>query len=285
MQYYEKTFDWNRDDLVSQYDELPLWSSPFGLLLLDNIPLGKYKNYLDVAFGTGFPLIEISQRLGPSCKSYGIDPWSRALNRTQFKIDTLGLENIQLIESVASKIPFPDDYFDLMTSNLGINNFNNPLEDLLECNRVIKYDAPFCLTTNLIGHFQEFYDIYIQTLIEIGTYDKHKFDLEKHISHRGTIDSHCSILVKAGFEIKRVIESLYTMRYLNGSAFLNHSFISGGFLDSWRNMLDESERPQFFNRLELNLNKLSESKGELKLTIPMAYIECFKNNKMTGSLL
>jgi len=59
MRYFEKNYDWNDQDLVSQYDELPLWSSYFVHLLLENIPLKSYRNDLDVGCGTGVPLIEI----------------------------------------------------------------------------------------------------------------------------------------------------------------------------------------------------------------------------------
>lgn len=275
-QYLQKTYDWNRADLVSQYDELPLWSSPFGILLLDNIPLGKYDYYLDVGSGTGFPLIDISQRLGSDCKSYGIDPWKTAVNRTQLKIETLGLSNVSILEASASKLPFPENHFDLVTSNLGINNFNNLSEVLSECKRVIKPSGALCLTTNLIGHFQEFYTIFSQTLKDLGFSESYQTKLEEHINHRGTIKSHTLFLNEVGFKIQKVVESRYTMRFLNGTSFFNHSVIMSGFMDPWRSMFDESERMVFFEKLENSLNKYSELNGELKLTVPMVYFECVK---------
>jgi len=72
------------------------------------------------------------------------------------------------------------------------------------------------------------------------------------------------------------VESNYTMRFLNGTTFLNHSVIIVGFIDSWRNMLEEPEKKVFFERFESNLNDFSKLKGELKLTIPMVYFECKK---------
>jgi len=98
-------FDWKRDNIANQYDELPLWSSPLGLLLMDNFPIGNYKHHLDRGCGTGFPLIDISQRLGSSCKAYGMDPWHAAINRSSIKIETIGLKNVELIESDASVLP------------------------------------------------------------------------------------------------------------------------------------------------------------------------------------
>jgi arsenite methyltransferase len=124
--YLNKKIDYLQPAITNTCDELPLWSSAFGLLLLDNFPIGEYSNYLDIGFATGFPLIEIAQRLGNKCTSVGMDPWVEAAKRTATKINTLQLENISVLEGDASIIPFPNHHFDLITSNLGINNFERP---------------------------------------------------------------------------------------------------------------------------------------------------------------
>src|ERR1035437_843156 len=181
--YLHRKLDWQLDNVTNQYDELPLWSSPFGLLLLDHFPIGEYENYLDIGFGTGFPLIDISQRLGNTCNAYGIDQWKAAFKRASSKIETIKTENITLIEGDASKIPLPENYFDLITSNLGINNFEHPLAVLSECKRVLKPTGSLCLTTNVTGTFSEFYQIYRDTIIELKL-DSYISKLNDHISHR-----------------------------------------------------------------------------------------------------
>jgi Methylase involved in ubiquinone/menaquinone biosynthesis len=273
--YLSKRLDWRRSEIANQYDELPLWSSPFGLLLLDNFPIGEYENYLDIGSGTGFPLIEIAQRLGSNCKAVGIDPWKAAVNRAKFKIETLELSYIELIESDASTIPYPDNYFDLITSNLGINNFRNPLQTLMECYRVIKPNKSLCLTTNLIGTFSEFYDIFFQTLEELHL-PEYADELQKHIKQRGTIELKIDLINQAGFKLVKQVESEYKMRYLNGTTFLNHSMTLIAFIDSWRNMFTDSEKTLVFDLLENRLNEYSKKKGYLELTIPMLYLECRK---------
>jgi len=274
--YLTKKLDYLQPDITNAYDELPVWSAPFGLLLLDNFPIGEYTDYLDIGCGTGFPLLEIAQRLGNNCKSVGIDPWTEAVKRVQTKIDTLRLENISILEGDASDISFPDNHFDLITSNLGINNFEHPEHVLSECHRVLKPNGSLCLTTNLTGTFEEFYSLYRETLIELG-FDKYLPQFKEHVQHRGTEESVKILIENNGFNIKNTIKSIYKMRFLNGSAFLNNSFIIRGFINPWINMFEENDRQVFFERFEINLNKFSKKQGELTLSIPMYYIECQKN--------
>lgn len=273
--YLTRVLDWKNDEVASQCDELPLWSSPFGLMLLDNFPIGDYENYLDIGFGTGFPLIEISQRLGISCSCYGIDQWESAAKRARFKIETAKIENVTLINGDASKIEFPDNYFDLITSNLGINNFDNPLQVLSECKRVLKPSGAVCLTSNLNGTFDEFYQIFRNTLTELGL-EKYDSKLSEHITHRGTKESMYLLVEKSGLKIKEHKMSEYKMRFLNGSSFLNHSFTLIGFIDAWRNMFEEDDKLIFFERFETRLNEYAKRNGELIFSIPMIYIECIK---------
>ena len=273
--YLQKQYDYTQSDITNVCDELSLWAAPFGILLLDNFPIKQYKNYLDIGFGTGFPLLEIAQRLGKDCNSVGIDPWEAAVTRAQNKIDTLDLQNISVIHGDASKIAFSENHFDLITSNLGINNFENPTKVLNECYRVLKPSGRFCLTSNLTGSFDEFYKIFNDCLLELKM-EKYLVKLESHINHRGTEESTITLLKNSGFTISKTIKSNYTMRFLNGTSLLNHSFIILAFIDSWRNLFEEKDKQIFFNSFEKKLNVYSEKHGELQLTIPMIYIECEK---------
>ena len=46
------------------YDELPLWSAPFGLWILDRTPIGPGLTIADIGAGTGFLSIELAERCG-----------------------------------------------------------------------------------------------------------------------------------------------------------------------------------------------------------------------------
>ena len=73
--------------------------------------------------------------------------------------------------------------------------------------------------------------------------------------------------------VTKVEEASKSMRFVNGSAMFRHYFIKLGFLDAWKGLLEAHEQEPVFDKLEANLNRLAESRGELKLTIPMAYVE------------
>ncbi len=130
-------------DFVSVIDELPLWSAPFGLKLLEAIKIRKKITVLDIGSGLGFPVLEIAMRLGESCKVYGIDPWKEAVNRIRQKISFYGIRNVEIFDGVAENIPLPDHSVDLIVSNNGINNVNDLSKTLLECTRVCKPGGQF----------------------------------------------------------------------------------------------------------------------------------------------
>ncbi len=262
-------------EIVSAYDELPLWSATFGLLLLKHLPFDRHAAVLDVGCGTGFPLLELAERLGATGRVHGIDPWGAALRRAQRKARVRGVENVTLCRADAAAMPYSDGAFDLVVSNLGVNNFSDPDAVLGECRRVLRPAAPLALTTNLQGHMEEFYAVFESTLEELALRDAIAV-LRQHVRHRATVDGLATLFERTGFRLSKVREETATMRFRDGSALLRHYFIRLGFLDGWKGVLLPGDREKAFVRLEADLNALSERRGELSLTIPMAYLEAVR---------
>lgn len=263
--------DLSSPEIVAAYDELPLWSAMFGLLLLEHVPLEHVKVALDVGCGTGFPLIELAERLGPSGHVHGIDPWTAALTRAREKIASRGTGNVTVHEGVASKLPFPDGSLDLIVSNLGVNNFDDPAGSMRECRRVAKSGGVLALTTNPRGHLQEFYEVFNRVLDELGDVDALRL-LREHIDHRATVEAVRQLLENAGFSVRRVVEKTGCMRFANGNALFNHHFIKLGFLDAWKKVVPGREA-EVFTHLGRALEEVANRAGELRLTVPMAYVE------------
>ena len=271
-EYLSSEVDLNAPETVSVYDELPLWSAAFGRLLLAHVPIRRSQTILDVGFGTGFPILELAQRLGSSCKLFGIDPWEAARSRALQKSQVWQVGNVELLCGDGVAMPFADAEFDLVVSNLGINNFSDPPAVLRECWRVTKPDARLALTTNLQGHMKEFYEVFEATLVELGRLDALEA-LRRHVEHRSTVEGLAELFAATGFRLSAVHREETSMRFLDGSALLRHYFIRLGFLEGWKSVLAAADQPAVFVRLEENLNRLAEGQGELLLTIPMAYVE------------
>ena len=82
------------------YDELPLWSAPFGLMLLDRVPVKSGLTILDVGAGTGFLTIELAERCSywpDNAHHIAVDPWKAAMDRLRRKIEQRHLDNIRLL--------------------------------------------------------------------------------------------------------------------------------------------------------------------------------------------
>jgi arsenite methyltransferase len=265
--------DFSSPRVLTAYDELPLWSAMFGLLLLEEVPLANMTNVLDAGCGTGFPLIELAERLGNRAQVHGIDPWTGALKRAAEKIASRGTPNVTLHEGSAAAMPFADATFDLIVSNLGVNNFENRDAVIRECRRVARDGATLALTTNLQGHMQELYAVFADVLADVLDGDPEALArLRAHVEHRATVANVQELLESGGFNVTRVVEREGVMRFADGSALLNHYFIKLGFLDGWKKVVPGNEHA-VFARLRDALDDLAKCNLELRLTVPMAYVE------------
>ncbi|HEY0618340.1 MAG TPA: methyltransferase domain-containing protein [Kribbella sp.] len=252
------------DEIADHYDELPLWSAPFGQLILEHVPLRRGQTVVDIGAGTGFLTVELAQRCGSESRIIAVDPWDEAMAVLRQKIDYLRLPNVELVIADAAELALPDASVDVVVSNLGINNFDNAATVLSECHRVLRPGGRLLLSTNLVGHMAEFYDAYRQVLDQLGLDVE---PLERHIDHRATIGSTAALLEAAGF-VTSFVESSFRMRFADGTALLNHYFIRLGFLDGWKSIVPAEDADRVFSALEAELNR----RPEISLTIPTA---CF----------
>jgi arsenite methyltransferase len=274
--YFEQCFDYNDPSLVSAYDELPLWSAPFGLALLNTVKLRANMKVLDIGCGAGFPLLELAQRLGATCQVFGLDPWDGAIERAKFKIRKYAVNNAAIVSGVAEKIPFDDNYFDLIVSNNGLNNVTDCQASLAECFRACCPGAEMVITMNLPETMMEFYSSFEEVLKKLGMNSEIQKMYDHISSKRRPIKDTNDLLIKNGFQIIGVSEDSFKMRFLDGSAMLNHYFIRLAFLDGWKNILQPNDVDKVFTVLEDRLNRLAEKNGQLCLTIPFACIDCRK---------
>jgi arsenite methyltransferase len=253
------------------YDETSFWSARFGALLFDHLEIHRDIRGLDVGCGTGFPLIELAHLHGPSSHFTGIDIWADALERARTKLELHSLTNVDIIETDVVSMPFPDAQFDLVVSNIGINNFRDAGAALRECRRVAKTGARLVLTTNAQGHFGALYGLLDAILNESGLQPA-RDALRREQQHRHSKHAIMELLVEAGFTTSRCFEQSFRMHFADGSAMLGHSLVKW-FLDGWRQAVGAANEREVFNALEARLNAAAERDGCVQMTVPMLYLE------------
>jgi len=272
---YLEDIDFTMPGFGDLYDELPLWSAPFGLLLLELVPLRPGMTILDVGAGTGFLSIELAQRCGTESTVIAVDPWAAAATRLTRKLEHLRIRNVRTLVQDVTTIDLPEKSVDLVVSNLGINNFEDPEAALRACFRVLKPGAPVFLTTNLVGHMSEFYAVYRSVLADAGL-SQQLSALDAHINRRATVGSLKNMLEQAGFQSVEAETRTFRERFANGSALLRHHFVRLGFVPGWKAVVPDEAVEATFAALEDRLNAQAAEQGELSLTVPAACIQAIR---------
>ena len=265
---------WQSADLVAVFDELPLWSAPFGLALLEAVELRAGAVALDVGCGTGFPLLELAERLGPAARVHGIDPWHEAIDRIHQKVRQYGIANVEVVEGVAEQLPFAGAAFDLVVSNNGLNNVQDQPRALSECFRVARPGAQFVLTMNLPDTMHELYAVLMTLLQETGRAALVPAVQAQIASKRLPKAETERRLAAAGFRIAHVVERTFMMRFATGTALLRHHAIRLAFLPGWLGIVPVDDAAAFLAALETKLNGIAAERGEIALTIPFACFDC-----------
>ncbi|MCX6245467.1 MAG: class I SAM-dependent methyltransferase [Bacteroidetes bacterium] len=253
------------------YDELPLWSAPFGMTLLDTLRIRKGMNILDIGSGAGFPMLEIAERAGNRCTVYGVDPSEDSFGMISEKISIKNILNAIIKIGVAEELPFPDQFFDAVTANNGMNNVANERKALSECFRVMKPGAQLVITMNLPHTFVEFYEVFEEILQE-QQMTTEVLKLKQHINaKRKPVEYWKELILETGFLIRSINVDGFRMKLTDGTAFLHHSFIRAGFRGPWEEV---TKKKEVFTAIEERLNALAAKNGELILSVPFACFDC-----------
>ena len=253
---------------VALYDELPLWSAPFGLALLDAVELRPEMTVLDVGCGTGFPLLELAERLGKGANLHGVDPWAAAMDRLRTKVAARGLERtVTLHVTTVEALALPPASVDLIVSNNGLNNVADLPAALEVCARLARPGAQLVFTANLPGTMAGFYDALVRALDEVGVEDGQRRVAEHIRVRRRPAEELVELTRAAGFEVEE--EGTHTFRwpFTSAEALFRHHFIRLGFLEAWRALVPEEARPDVFRALVEMLDPAA-----LQLEVPFTCI-------------
>lgn len=80
-------------------------------------PLAPGERVLDVGCGAGTDTLVAAQMVGPEGRVTGIDMTAEMLAKARQSAGELGVDNVELVEGEAERLPFPDESFDVVISN------------------------------------------------------------------------------------------------------------------------------------------------------------------------
>lgn len=261
------------NDFNTFIDDLPLWSAPFGLRLLDCLKIRRNLNVLDIGCGEGFPIIEIAARFGKTGSFFGLDPLRKPLKRMELKKKLYQLPTVHAIQAYAEFLPFKTKHFDLIVSNNGMKNVTNLKQTLRECRRAIKPSGQMVIAVNSNQTMKEFYALF-QTILEETT-NQAKGKIESQIQGKKRSGKEwCTLLEDFGFRVKTVCNDQFTMSFSDGTALMDHYLIRQFFLPGWKSLVDIRKRSAVFQRIETELNQAAIENGQVSLTIPYIVLDC-----------
>jgi len=257
-------------EFAAALDETPLWSAPFGLVLLEAVPLDPAAAVLDVGCGTGFPLLELAHRLGPRARLVGLDPWAAVLSRARAKCRAQGLANVLLVRGVAERLPVRDGAVDIVVSNNGLNNVQDLRRALRECARVTRRGGRLAFTMNLPETMRGFYDVLENTLDSRGLGALRPAVTAHIAAKRPPVEDVEAAVSAAGFEIDGRRFDRFALRFASAAAFFSHWLIRVGFLEPWREIVPAGDRDQVFADVARRLDAVIRPGEGLRLEVPFA---------------
>jgi len=213
-------------------------------------------------------------RLGATSMVYGIDPWKSASDRARKKLALYGIQNVQLIEGIAEKIPLPDNSVDLIISNNGLNNVHDLSKVLSECSRISKPRAQLVFTFNANNTFNEFYSLLSETLIETNMTESLDKMNEQIYAKRKPFSEFIAKLNTHGFNTESIDEEYFTYKFTDGTSMLNHFFIRLAFIEGWKSIVPTEKQETIFSIIEDKMNRQALNDGFFRMSVPFYVINC-----------
>lgn len=137
-------------------------------VLLDAVGVSPGERVLDVASGTGVVARAAARRAGPDGRVVGTDVSEPMLSLAAGRPLPEDSAPIEYLEARADHLPFPDDSFDVVLCQQGLQFFAERLDAAREMHRVLRPDGTVGAAVWSAGHRLEPFDDYAEALAATG---------------------------------------------------------------------------------------------------------------------
>lgn len=162
---------------------------------------------LDIATGTGDMAILLARK-APDCEITGLDISARMLDIAREKIAKRGLSGqVEFKQGDSENLPFADNTFQVITVAFGVRNFENTLQGLKECYRVLQPSGQLVVlefSQPTVTPFKQLYFAYFKYVLPfIGKWTSRDSKAYKYLFESSQVfpagTEFVKILEKAGF--------------------------------------------------------------------------------------
>lgn len=181
------------DDIRNFYDEhltkhTSLKSSPHYCWILKLMRPKKDARFLDVACGAGFMLAE-AEKIG--LKTYGID-----ISPVAVKLARENVADSHILIGDGENLPWPDNFFDYVTSLGSLEHYLDPEKGLEEIRRVLKKEGLACIM--LPNSFS------LRDILTVLIRGKLNIDEQEGVSTSAPKNTWIEMIEKNGLKIKKI---------------------------------------------------------------------------------
>ncbi len=275
--YLTATFDINAPGMADVYDSVvvPQWSSLFGHFIVSELlvtPRPAHAQVLDVGCGTGYPAIELARYLGNDMDITGIDIWESGVESARRKAQEQWLRSVVFLPVDIAHAQFPENSFDIITSNLGYGSFADHGRSIAVMTRLLRENGTIICTAALQTTFREFLDLYHEVLTDLAL-TSYAEALVNSIKNRPTIAAMRAAFQQTGLQIVHEAAENTTIEFADARDFFTSPVIALQYIIGWRGVITDIHlRKIIFAELERRLDAKAKEENGLKFTVSIGMI-------------
>jgi ubiquinone/menaquinone biosynthesis C-methylase UbiE len=236
---------------------LPAYASHFASLLLRQVEFGRVNigagaRVLEVGCTTGALTRELGRRLGDDCHITAIEDTPAFIPEARMKIegDSDVRAPITFQAGSPTALPFESNAADLIVSNLGVAECEDPAAASSEIARVLAPGAQAVVTVPLRGTWAEFLDLFRDVLREGGKRES-LAALDHYLGGLPDGETAAGWLERAGLSDVRVEVDRWEILFGSAREFFFAPLVELGPLPAWKQLTgrgDEMQDVFFFTK-------------------------------------
>jgi ubiquinone/menaquinone biosynthesis C-methylase UbiE len=240
--------DTDKQALAYEAEVVPRWADPFARLLLTSAPIDARAQVLEVMCGTACLTLPLIDRLESRGRVVALDPSNALLDVARRKAAQLLGKRVFFRHEKIERLSFTDDVFDLVVSNAGVLELEDPDLSLGECVRVTKPGGALAMTLCLRGTFLELLDLFREVL-ERHEHEEALERLDQHIRSYPSDNEAIARFEGLGLRDVSMTRSTFPVEYSSGRACVFSPLVAHRFLPAWTAIVGAEETPRILNEI------------------------------------